>query len=109
MFKKIFGVIATAVVLMGCIAIPSVAGSTYSSKVDTEGRYIDGGEMSVRAYNKISTYDENLKTTATVTMQYGKNKQSSASSWKRKGSYTLTTIWVYKRDYKKHNGSCNAN
>ena len=109
MFKKIFGVLATAVVLMGCIAFPSVAGATYSSELGVEGKYLDSAQLSVRAYNDIKASDPNLKTTASVTMQYGKHKQASASSWRRKGSYKLTTIWVYKSDYIKHTGSCNAN
>lgn len=106
--KKCFGVVLTAAALIGCLAVPSFAGGNATSRVSLEGKYIDS-LFSQRAINQITASSSDTKTTATVTLNYGWGKNLSDSSWRKKGSYTLRTSYVYSSQIKNYSGSCKVN
>ncbi len=102
MAKKKICVFVTALALIGCISIPVAAGT---SKVYLEGKYLDS-QFSQRAVNKVVNNDKRVVSTASVTLNWGPGKGSADSSWRRSGSYKLTTRYVYSKEIRSHSGTC---
>ena len=103
--KRIIGVLVTAGILVGCLAMPSLAkGGSYSYSIYLAGKYLDSqfsqcGVIDVKASN----YE---KTSAMVAVKYGYERVTKKVTYDKNGSYKLRTDYVYARDIRYVTGDC---
>lgn len=105
MHKRIIGILVTAGILVGCLALPSLAVGSYSYRVYRAGKYIDS-QFSQCGVVDVSATSYSVRTSSYIEVNYGKWKKTDNSSFEKHGSYSISTDYVYAKDIKSVYGWC---